>query len=137
MRRSPDIQLNDYRKAADRMQELIRLAPPENKALLATAYMTWGAALMGLHDLPGADRMLAKSVGINPDSSSAFGLWAEAKELAGDQAAAHKYTHKSREVSATFENYGEVAALYFQLAWRDDQPVTLNKFSNPTIVTFH
>ena len=81
--------------------------------------------------------MLAKSVGINPDSSSAFGLWAEAKELAGDQAAAHKYTHKSREVSATFENYGEVAALYFQLAWRDDQPVTLNKFSNPTIVTFH
>jgi tetratricopeptide (TPR) repeat protein len=132
-----DIQLNDYQKAADRMEELIRLAPPENKTLLATAYMTWGAALMGLHDLPKADRTLAKSLEINSESSSAFGLWAEAKELEGDQAAARKYTHKAREVSATFENFGEVAALYFQLAWRDDQPVTLNKFANPTIVTFH
>jgi tetratricopeptide (TPR) repeat protein len=132
-----DIQLNEYQKAADRMQELVRLAPPANKALLATAYMTWGAALMGLHDLPGADRMLARAVESNPESSSAFGLWAEAKELEGDKAAAHRFHHKSREVSASFENYGEVAALYFQLAWRDDQPVTLNKFSNPTIVTFH
>ncbi len=132
-----DIQLNDYRKAADRMEELIRLAPPENKTLLASAYMTWGAALMGLHDVPGADRALAKSVEVNPESSSAYGLWAEAKELAGDQAAAHRLQHRSREATAKFENYGEVAALYFQLAWRDDQPVTLNKFSNPTIVTFH
>jgi tetratricopeptide (TPR) repeat protein len=132
-----DIQLNDYQKAADRMEELIRLAPPENKVLLSTAYMTWGAALMGLKDLPKADRMLAKATEINPDSSTAFELWSEAKALAGDQAAAGKLQHKSREVAATFENYGEVAALYFQLAWRDDQPVTLNKFSNPTIVTFH
>jgi tetratricopeptide (TPR) repeat protein len=132
-----DIQLNDYQKAADRMEELIRLAPPENKVLLSTAYMTWGAALMGLKNLPKADRMLAKATEINPDSSTAFELWSEAKALAGDQAAAGKLQHKSREVAATFENYGEVAALYFQLAWRDDQPVTLNKFSNPTIVTFH
>ena len=132
-----DIQLNDYQKAADRMAELIRLAPPENKTLLATAYMTWGAAFMGLKDLPKADTMLAKATEINPDSSSAFNLWSEAKQLEGDQAAAHKFEHKAREVAATFENYGEVAALYFQLAWRDDQPVTLNKFANPTIVTFH
>ncbi len=132
-----DIQLNDYKKAADRMQELVRLAPPANKVLLGTAYMTWGAALMGLHDLPGASRVLAKAVEANPDSSSAFGLWAEEKELEGDKATAHRYSHKSREVSATFENYGEVAALYFELAWHDDQPVTLNKFANPTIVTFH
>ena len=132
-----DIQLNEYQKAADRMKELVRLAPPENKTLLATAYMTWGAALMGLKDLPAADRILEKSTEINPESSSAFGLWAEAKGLKGDQAAAGKLGQKSREVSATFENYGEIAALYFQLAWRDNQPMTLNKFPNPTIVTFH
>jgi tetratricopeptide (TPR) repeat protein len=132
-----DIQLNEYQKAADRMQELISLAPPENKVLHSTAYMTWGAALMGLKDLPGADRMLAKATEINPESSSAFLLWSEAKQLAGDQEAAHKFEHRARANAATFENYGEIAALYFQLAWRDDQPVTLNKFSNPTIVTFH
>src|SRR4029077_11416443 len=132
-----DIQLDDYQKAADRMEELTRLAPPEHKTLLATAYMTWGAALMGLKDLPKADRMLAKATEVNPDSSTAFELWSEAKELEGDQATAHKLSHKSREAAATFENYGEVAALYFQLAWRDGQPVTHNKFANPTIVTFH
>jgi hypothetical protein len=92
---------------------------------------------MGLKDLPGADQMLAKAVESNPESSSALRLWSEEKELAGDQAAAHKLEHKSREAAATFENYGEVAALYFELAWRDNQPVTMNKFSNPSIVTFH
>jgi hypothetical protein len=43
----------------------------------------------------------------------------------------------AQEASATFENYGEVAALYFHLAWADNEPVSRNKFSNPTIVTFH
>jgi tetratricopeptide (TPR) repeat protein len=132
-----DIQLDDYQKAAERMEELVRLAPPTNKVLLGTAYMTWGAALLGLHDPAGADRMLAKSTEINPDSSSAFGLWSEAKRLAGDQAAANKLDHKAREATEKFENYGEVAALYFELAWRDNQPVTLNKFPNPSVVTFH
>ncbi len=132
-----DIQLDDYQKAADRMKELVRLAPPANNVLLATAYMTWGAALMGLHDLQGADRMLAKATEVNPESSSAFGLWSEEKGLAGDEATAHKLDHKAREEAATFENYGEVAALYFHLAWRDNEPVTLNKFANPSIVTFH
>ena len=132
-----DIQLNDYHKAADRMAELVRIAPPENKVLLATAYMTWGAARMGLRDLPGADRMLAKAVEANPQSSTAFALWAEAKQLEGDQAAADRLDRKAHEAAATFENYAEIAALYFHLAWRDDEPVTRNKFSNPTIVTFH
>jgi len=42
-----DLEFNEYQKATDRMAELIRLAPPSNKVLLATAYMTWGAARMG------------------------------------------------------------------------------------------
>jgi hypothetical protein len=43
-----DMQFNEYQKAADRMAELVRLAPPSNKVLRATAYMTWGAARMGM-----------------------------------------------------------------------------------------
>jgi len=132
-----DLQLDEYQKAADRMAELLRLAPPSNKVLLATAYMTWGAARMALHDLSGADRMLAKATQADPDSSSAFGLWAEAKRLAGDGAAADRLDRTAREATAKLENYSEVAALYFHLAWLDNQPVTLNKFSNPTVVTFH
>lgn len=132
-----DLQLDEYQKAADRMAELVRLAPPSNQVLLATAYMTWGAARMGLHDLPGADPLLAEATRADPDISSAFGLWAEAKRLAGDSEAADRLDRTAREATAKLENYSEVAALYFHLAWRDNQPVTLNKFSNPTVVTFH
>jgi len=132
-----DIQLNEYQKAADRMRELVRLAPPANNVLLATAYMTWGAALMGLHDLAGADRMLAKASEINPGSSSAYGLHGEEKKLEGDDAAAHRFHHMALVEAATIENYGEVAALYFHLAWQDNEPVSLSKFTNPSIVTFH
>jgi Tfp pilus assembly protein PilF len=132
-----DMQFNEYQRAADRMAELVRLAPPSNKVLLATAYMTWGAARMGLHDLPGADGMLAKAVQINPDSSSALGLWAEAKRLAGDEAAADRLHHAALESAATFENYSEVAALYFHLSWRDNEPVIRSEFDNPEVVKFH
>jgi Tfp pilus assembly protein PilF len=119
------------------MAELVRIAPPESKVLLATAYLTWGAARMGQHDLAGADRMLAKAVEINPQSSTAYAFWSEAKKLAGEQAAADRLERQAHEVAATFENYAEVAALYFHLAWRDNEPVTRNKFSNPAVVTFH
>jgi hypothetical protein len=30
-----------------------------------------------------------------------------------------------------------VAKLYFRLSWRNDEPVNLNKFVNPSIVSFH
>jgi tetratricopeptide (TPR) repeat protein len=132
-----DMQFNEYQKAADRMAELIRLAPPANKVLLSTAYMTWGAARMGMRDLAGADRMLAKAIGTNPKSSSALGLWSEAKRLDGDQSAADRLHRQAQESAATFENYAEVAALYFHLSWRDDEPVIRSQFSNPEVVTFH
>jgi hypothetical protein len=132
-----DLQFNDYQRAADRMDELIRLAPPANKVLLATAYMTWGAARMGIRDIKGADRMLEKAVNANPDSSSALGLWAEAKKLTGDHAGAARLDRLARESAATMENYSEVAALYFHLAWGDNEPVTINKFTNPKVVSFH
>lgn len=132
-----DMQLDDYRKASDRMAELLRIAPPENKVLLATAYMTWGAARLGLHDLAGADRMLGKAAEVNPDSATAFNLWAETKRLEGDQPASERLDRKAGEATAAFENYAEIAALYFHLSWRDGEAVTRNKFANPTIVTFH
>jgi tetratricopeptide (TPR) repeat protein len=132
-----DLQFNEYQKAADRMAELIRVARPSNKVLLATAYMTWGAARMGIHDLKGADQMLDLAVQANPESSSAYGLWSEAKRLEGDQAAADRLHRKAQESAATFENYSEVAALYFHLSWRDNEPVVRSEFTNPEVVKFH
>jgi Tfp pilus assembly protein PilF len=132
-----DIQLDEYQKAADRMAQLVRDALPADKVLRATAYMTWGAARMGLKDLHGADHMFALAIQANPNSSTAFGLWAEEKELEGDQAAAARLHLKAKQASATFENYDEIAVLYFHLAWQNNMPMTRNNFSNPDVVTFH
>jgi Tfp pilus assembly protein PilF len=124
-----DLQKDDYTTAAKRMEQLIRLAPPENNVVLGSAYMTWAAALMGLHDLNGADRLLAAATEAAPHSGTAFGLRAELKRLEGDQSTANSLQHKALEESATFENYPEVAALYFHLAWENNKPIVLNKFN--------
>ena len=132
-----DLQFDEYQRAADRMMQLIRAAPPTNPVLLATAYFTWGAALMGLKDLKTADQMLAEAARINPDSSTALQLWSEEKALAGDKVAAARLEQEALARTATMENYAEVAALYFHLSWGDNEPVTRSKFANPDIVSFH
>jgi tetratricopeptide (TPR) repeat protein len=132
-----ELQLDEYPEAANRMEQLLRLAPPDNKELTATAYMTWAAAMIGLHQLDAADRLLASATEVAPDSATAFGLWAEERRLAGDQKTADELDRRALENTATFENYAEVAALYFHLAWADNRPVELNKFGNPGAVSFH
>ena len=131
-----DLQFDDNHKAANRMETLLRVAPPRNRVLRMTAYLTWGAALMGLKDLPQADRMFRKATETDPDSATAFSLWAEEKRLAGEAAAADRLDRKAQMASATFENYAEVGALWFHLSWRDNEPVIRNKFSNPALVSY-
>ncbi len=131
-----EVQQDDYRGAAERMQHLVSEAPPANKVLLATAYVTWAAAEMGLKDIERADQLLAKATQINPDSSTAWDLWSEAKALKGDKVAAVDLRNKALMSALTFENYGEVAALYFHLSWKNNEPVMRSEFTNPKIVTF-
>jgi tetratricopeptide (TPR) repeat protein len=132
-----DVQSDNDQRALDRMEQLIRLAPPANPTLLATAYMTAGAALISLKDYKRADQMLARAADIDPTSATVFGLWSEEKALAGDKAEAARLMQNAMVQTATFENYAEVAALYFHLAWGDNQPVTRSQFANPTTLTFH
>jgi hypothetical protein len=99
--------------------------------------MTWGAALMGLKDFKNADIVLAKATQINPGNSTALHLRSEERQLAGDTAAAKRFEEEALWQTATFENYAEVAALYFHLSWGENEPVTRNTFSNPGVVSFH
>ena len=132
-----DVQLDKYDQAHDRMKHFIADHPPANKVLLATAYMTWAAAEMGMHRFDEADKLLATATETSPSMSSTYDLWAELKDEQGDHQSAGRYRHQALINSATFENYGEVATLYFHLSWRDNEPVTLSKFANPSIVSFH
>ena len=107
-------------------------APPE---VTAAAHLTWAAALVGQKKLAEAERQLAQSVAIYAYSSSAYEFWAQIKESHGDMVAAEKMRNKAIENSLYFENYGELAVLYFEVAWRDGQPLERNKYGNPAFAS--
>jgi tetratricopeptide (TPR) repeat protein len=131
-----EVEVDEYKAAAERMERFITAPPTTNNILLGTAYMTWAAAEMGLRDIRRADELMAKAMNVYPTSSTGFDLWAEAKELQGDHAAAVALRHKALEATAdAFENYAEVAALYFHLSWHDNVPVMRNKFDRSAAVT--
>jgi Tfp pilus assembly protein PilF len=132
-----DLQNGHFDDAAESMERLTSSLATSDKVLLATAYVTWGAAQLGRHDVNGADRILAKAIDVNPLSSIAWELWSEVKRQRGDAAQADQLHQQALSVAGSFENYGEIAALYFQLAWQDNQPVVRSKFANPAIVSFH
>jgi hypothetical protein len=74
---------------------------------------------------------------VNPQSAVAFNLWSDVKREKGDPETASLLRQKALDVSDSFENYAEVAALYFQLAWRNHQPMITSQFRNPAAVSFH
>jgi tetratricopeptide (TPR) repeat protein len=132
-----DLQLGHFHESAESMEHLLRRMPPPDNLLVSTAYVTWAAAQLGLHDVAGADRLLAKATEINPGSATAWALWSDVKLAKDDSEAAARLHQKALEASASFENYAEIATLYFQLAWRNNQPVSRSMFANPATVSFH
>jgi tetratricopeptide (TPR) repeat protein len=132
-----DLQIGHFDEAASRMADLVPRLPAGYEFLASTAYVTWAAAALGQHDAEGADRLLAKAIDLSPDNATAWALRADAKQVKGDSVAAEDLHQKAMAASGGFENYAEVATLYFQLAWRDNQPVTRSMFANPANVSFH
>lgn len=125
------MQVDQDREAVGHVEMLLRDKPPTDKILLSTAYMTLAAAKLGVNDANGADQAIAKAIEVYPDASSAYDLWADIKREKGDEAQAALLHRKALENSVMFENYGEIAALYFRLAWRENQPVMRSPYSNP------
>jgi tetratricopeptide (TPR) repeat protein len=132
-----DLQIDHDREAAEHIAMLLRDKPPTDKVLLATAYTTLAAAQLGVHDVNGTDATIAKAVEAYPETSSAYDLWSDIKREKGDAVQAERMHRKALENSVLFENYSEIAALYFRLAWRDNQPVMRSPFSNPPLAGIH
>jgi Tfp pilus assembly protein PilF len=132
-----DMQLGQYDRAAKRVEPLVTARQPADKRLLSTAYMVRGAAYLAVGDTKGADENLAKAVQIDPVNASAYGLWSEVRRLDGNIAAADALHKKALNSAGNVANYAEVAALYFQLAWKPGQPLARNPFGNPEIIRFN
>ena len=132
-----DLQLDDYAAAAARTRTLLASMSTRNKPVAGTAHLTLAAALLGQHDLDGADAELAQALNINPDNSTAAELWSALKMARGDAAGADRLNHLAQRTTSSFETLGEMAVLYFHLYWTDNLLVMRSRFGNPEIVTAH
>ena len=80
---------------------------------------------------------LALAVQIDPFSSAAYELWSEIERVKGDTATADRLHAKAWATADSFENYAEVAALYFRLAWKKDQKLTRSPFDTSGRIRFN
>ncbi len=111
------------------LEERLANDPPADKVLLATAYVTLAGALLGQGDAKAADDAMRQAVALDPSKPTTYGMWAEVKRALGDPKAAEALTVQALDTSSQFENYAEVAALYFTVAWKEGAPVLRNPFS--------
>jgi tetratricopeptide (TPR) repeat protein len=132
-----DVQLGRYSEAIEHMQEVITLGPRLDKTRLSTAWLIWGAALLGQNDAQGAAEKLARSVQIDPVNSVAYQLWSDADQLAGDSAAARELRTKAWEIADQFGSYAEVAALYFRMPWKPGQKLVRTPFNSAGMIRFN
>lgn len=131
-----DLTLAEFARAAGRMEALLAHRRPRDSILLADAYAAWGAALAGEKQFAEADRKLELAVNANPDSSAHPFLWADIKEQLGFPRAAAVLRQRATDVTDLFENYSEMASLYFNHPWRGDGTLTASPFGNPTVTSF-
>lgn len=126
-----DMAVDNDARAVQHMERLLATNPPTDATLLAGAWTTLAGARMGAHDIPGAEKAIAQSIAIYPNSAVAYELWAEIRREQGDAAGAARLHAQALASTKYFENYAEVAALWFRLAWRDGEPMMRNPYTNP------
>jgi tetratricopeptide (TPR) repeat protein len=131
------VQLARYPEAIEHVQEVIALGPGLEKTRQSTAWLIWGAALLGQNDAQGAAEKLARSVQIDPANSVAYQLWSDADQLAGDSAAARELRTKAWEIADQFGSYAEVAALYFRMPWKPGQKLVRSPFNSSSMMRFN
>jgi Tfp pilus assembly protein PilF len=132
-----DMQLGEYDLAAKLVEPLVTDRPPADKRLLSTAHMIRGAAYLALGDTTGAGESLAKAIQADPVNAPAYELWSQVRRLDGNNKAAELLHNKALNAAGGVANYAEVAALFFQLAWKPGQPLTRNPFANPEMIRFN
>lgn len=127
-----ECQRDHYAEGERAIRRVLEPAPlTRQPVLLAAAYMIRACNLMGQKDFERADLAIARSILVYPQTSSAYELWADLKDATGDAGEAQRLRQKARENSIYFENFAEVAMLYFELSWRDKESLRRSKYSNP------
>jgi len=125
------VERDRYQEAIDLLTPLItgglrqrlfnhsRRSAPLQEAMLNTL----GTALWALGDLDGAEAAYKRATREHASSAGAYSYWARLLRERGDEQAAAEKEDIARVNALTFENYPEIANLYFWMSPRDNQPL--------------
>jgi tetratricopeptide (TPR) repeat protein len=119
------VQQDRYDEALEAVRPVIeRRAQPRNPALHSSGHTISGVAHWALKRYELAERHFAEAARINPQTSDAFEYWGAMLDELGrtQEAQARRYVGDTN--LAAFEQYPEVALLYFWLAEKTGQPLT-------------
>jgi len=124
------IELDRYREALDLLTPLVSVSlipeialPGRTAPLQEALHSTIGVARWGLGDLDGAEASFRTAVRAFPESEAAHVYWARLMRERGRVAEAVALEEIARTNSLTFDNYPEVANLFFWMNPKDRQPM--------------
>ncbi len=108
---------------AGTLEQRFTVLGPRFGPLREAMHSTVGVALWALGDLDGAEQSFYHAAREYPDSAGAYSYWARLLLERGDAVGAAEKAEIARINALTFENYPEVANLYFWMSPRDNQPL--------------
>ena len=124
------IELDRYREALDLLTPLVSVPlipditlPGRTAPLKEALHSTIGIARWGLGDLDGAEESFRTAVRAFPDAEAAHTYWARLLRGRGRIADALALEDIARVNALTFDNYPEVANLFFWMNPKDNQPL--------------
>ena len=124
------IELDRYREALDLLTPLTSVAmipeialPGREAPLQEALHSTIGVARWGLGDLDGAEASFRTAVRYFPESEAAHVYWARLARERGRVTDALALEATARMNALTFDNYPEVANLFFWMNPKDNQPM--------------
>ena len=125
------VERDRYQDAIDIVKPLIASSPGRRLPLLSARFgplheamhTTLGVALWAQGDLDGAEAAFSRATREYPSSAGAYSYWARLLRERGDTVRAAEKAEVARLNALTFENYPEVANLYFWMSPRDNKPL--------------
>jgi tetratricopeptide (TPR) repeat protein len=125
------VERDRYQDAIDILKPLIASTSRRRFPLTSTRFgplqeamhSTLGVALWAQGDLDGAEAAFSRATREYPSSAGAYSYWARLLRERGDTVRAAEKAEVARLNALTFENYPEVANLYFWMSPRDNQPL--------------
>lgn len=120
-----DVQEDRFEDALKRLEPVIGgyLPMTRDPVLRASAYIIKGAAETEMERFKDAEASFRRAVALNPQSSEAYVYWARMLRKSGRAAEVEDKLALARQNALYFENFPEMALLYFWLTEEGQQPL--------------